>query len=61
MQTYYIKDIRPNTETADMTIFKEWQNGDHSLKMPDEVKKRLEIRRIRSERKFDAYCQMCHI
>jgi hypothetical protein len=61
MQTYIIKEVRPATDTADMAIFKEWQISDHSLKMPDDVKHRLEIRKIRSKRKFDAYCQMCHI
>ena len=61
MQTYIINEKRPETDSADMTIFREWQKGDHSLKMPDDVKSRLKIRKIRSKRKLDAYCQMCHI
>lgn len=61
MQTYYVTEKRPKTEDADFDVYKEYIKGGSVGKQPDEVKKRLEIRRIRGERKLAEWRMRCHV
>jgi hypothetical protein len=61
MQTYIIKEVRPATDSADMTAFREYLKGGSVGPQPDDVKKRLEIRHIRGRRKLAEWRMRCHI